>query len=140
MGGTIVWISAGAVIIDRFLKVLIEQPGFAVGHVGWPLLGFERFHNPGVAFGIPVPPALAIPATLLFLLALFLWTRRGQAGGAARVWLVPIFLGAISNLVDRALFNVTLDYFRILYSIINIADILVLAGMVGLLLTKHKNH
>jgi len=44
--------------------------------------------------------------------------------------------GALSNLIDRVLFSITIDYLRIFTSVINIADIMIVAGVVLLVLSE----
>ncbi len=128
--GLVLFLSLATLTADRFLKVLVEQPYFS-SHFGWPLLAFERFHNLGIAFGIPVRASIAVPVALIFLAALAITIR-----GPRRIWLVPIFFGALSNIFDRATLGVTVDYLRILYSIINLADVLVAVGLLGLVFSK----
>jgi lipoprotein signal peptidase len=41
-----------------------------------------------------------------------------------------IFVGALSNAFDRVTYGYTIDYLRVVNAIINIADILVVAGMI----------
>lgn len=121
-GVTIVTVSVIAIFIDRFCKFLAEQ---AAAPFGARFFGFEPYHNFGIAFGLPVRPLVAVPLTVIFLTGLWVYAKKEQ-----RALLVPIFFGAISNLCDRIFFGYTVDYIRILYSIINLADLLVLGGLI----------
>lgn len=124
--------------IDRFFKVLIEQPFFDGSVVGWRWLAIERHHNYGVAFNVPIPLAVVIPLTIFIIVGLVLWVRRQQYNISLRLAVSAIILGAISNLFDRIWYGYTVDYARLLNSIINIADVLVLAG-IFLLVWRRKS-
>ena len=50
-----------------------------------------------------------------------------------------LIAGALSNLIDRMLYGVTIDYIRIFTSIFNLADLAIVLGAV-LLLKKSTNH
>lgn len=123
----------GIAIADRFLKMLVEQPAFLFQSRGWSYLAFERFHNFGVAFNIPIPRILIIFTTLVCMV--WVW-RLVNRSPHFRVYAVAITLGAISNFTDRIFYGYTIDYLRILYSIINIADLLVIWGVFMLLRKK----
>lgn len=128
---------AALAILDRLLKTLVEQPVFSFSRVGWRYFGFEQFHNPGVAFGIPIPLWFVLPVTVFFLIALALWARQeGRAKGSIWIAYAAILAGALSNAYDRLTFGYTIDYIRIINSIINIADLLVLVGIAALLFLK----
>ena len=49
-----------------------------------------------------------------------------------------IVAGAISNLIDRILFTITIDYFRIVTSIINLADVMIVVGAGMLIFVEMK--
>lgn len=138
-GGTIFGISAALLlaVLDRLLKTLVEQPYFNSAHIGWRYFAFERFHNMGIAFSLPIPLWLVLPLTGVFLIALVIWTRKNPTAWTY-VALAALFLGAASNGFDRIAYGFTIDYLRIINGIINIADILVLAGISMLLLAKNK--
>ena len=105
----------------------------------FPGFGWEFYANPGIAFGIPFPQAVLLvltPIVLLGLLTLLLaYGRKEPIHGAA---LLLIFFGALSNLIDRFLFEVTVDYFRIFTSIINLADLMIVTGIFLLLFTEKQ--
>ncbi len=139
-------VGIGAVLIilaalDRFFKMLIEQPAFQNMRIGPRFFAFERFRNLGIAFNIPIPLALVVPISLILLTALYFWIQRTPALqtrlGVFAAGLITI--GAISNAVDRVVYGYTIDFFRILDAIVNLADIFVVAGILILLsLTKRE--
>lgn len=125
-------------IIDRFLKMTAEGSSFDSYRLGWRYLAFERFHNPGIAFGLPIPLWLVLPLTLFFLISLFIWVHKSK-NPLAHVALLAIFLGALSNAYDRVTYGYTIDFLRIFDSIINIADLMILVGIACLLFIKRSN-
>src|SRR6266403_5568119 len=70
-------------------------------------LGWYPFLNPGVAFGIPLPPVLVIFITIP-LVVLMVWqmvrlySRPNQAGAQLQMGALGLIIaGAISNVIDR---------------------------------------
>lgn len=120
-------------LLDRFLKTLVQQPVFLNSPVGLRYLGFEQFHNFGIAFGIPIPLPIVIVLSIGFIIFLF---HRTQKTPVAHFPFALILTGALSNITDRVAYGYTIDYIRILNSIINIADLLVIFGVFMLLRTK----
>lgn len=123
-------------LLDRLLKTLIENTVFSNRIFGWRFFGFERFHNPGIAFGIPIPLWLVIPITFFFLVALIIWVKKIKTS-VAKLAFFLIFIGALSNAFDRVTYGYTIDYLRIVNAIINIADLFVLIG-IGLLVSHQS--
>jgi lipoprotein signal peptidase len=125
--------------IDRALKYLsikyfLEQKTFL------NLFGWHPFKNAGVAFGIPVPNFLTIFLTLcaltIIVYFIFYFYSKKLYGQSLAVFL--IFLGAISNLLDRIFFSSILDYFLFFTSVINFADILIISGFVYFFFSNKK--
>lgn len=140
-GGNIIKILGALCVlaaVDRFFKVLIEQKFFDGNVIGWRWLAIERHHNYGVAFNVPIPLSVVIPLTIFIIVGLVLWVRRQPHAISLRFAVSAIILGAISNLFDRIWYGYTVDYFRFINSIINIADVLVLAG-IFLLVWRRKS-
>lgn len=100
-----------------------------------PWLGWEFFANPGIGFSLPFPNAILIIATPIILLIIlyFLGQKKHELFSLS---LILIFAGALSNFIDRLLFAVTIDYIRIATAVINIADLLIVAGA---LIILHKS-
>ncbi|MCX6780559.1 MAG: signal peptidase II [Candidatus Magasanikbacteria bacterium] len=128
----------GATIGDRLLKFIVHQSQFnASARIGWRFFAFERFHNPGIAFGVPIPIWIVLPLTLIFLIVLAIWVfRQRENQPLTHIAIAAITLGALSNAFDRTTLGYTIDYIRVLDSIINIADILVIAGIATLVFRK----
>ena len=51
---------------------------------------------------------------------------------------ILILGGALSNFIDRLLFGITIDYFRILTSVFNVADIMIVVGAGLLIVEEYK--
>jgi lipoprotein signal peptidase len=126
-------------ILDRILKQ------FAFTHQDISILfwnsgiGWEYFANPGIAFGLPLPRAVSLFFTPVILIAL-LWYYKKQSAPKTlfKIGCSLIFFGAVSNLIDRTLYHITIDYFRIFTSIINLSDIMIVVGALLLFLAEKK--
>lgn len=100
------------------------------------VLGWQPFLNPGVAFGIPIPSYLVLLFTIP-IIAIIIYLSQQQLSrlsptseNRASIFtaLLLILTGAVSNLIDRLTFAHTIDYILIFTAVINIADILIVAG------------
>lgn len=122
--------------LDRALK-LIAQKGLAGG---WSFFDFYprlTFHkNYGLAFDLPLARVAIIVITAIILVALLIWL--------VRVWniqphtqnaLLFIIAGATSNLFDRVVYGFVIDAIEVFpRSIWNVADIMIVAGLLLLVL------
>lgn len=130
----------GLLIFDQLCKKLaIHNPSF-FAYLFKPWLGWEFFQNPGVAFGIPIPGWVMtiITPPIIVALGIFLYTKYQEPKTFSKeIWgLILIIFGATSNFIDRLLLNYTADYLRVVYSVINLADIMILGGLFCLLKAK----
>ena len=122
-------------IFDRILKWLAVSK-FEGSHLMNKYFGWETFYNTGVAFGIPAPKAVVIILTvfIIFLVVLFYFqhskTEVAKQNNLVKLGLVMILAGALSNLIDRLLFEYTIDYIKIFQGVINLADIFIVLGFV----------
>lgn len=116
-------------ILDRFLKNRIFENQNQSFYLWKPWIGWEYFANTGVAFGIPLPWFASLISTPLILFGL-LWYYKNKKTTQAILSIAYafIFFGALSNLIDRILYHITIDYFRVFTSIFNIADIMIVLG------------
>ena len=121
-------------LLDQGLKFLARTNPGANYYIARPWLGWEFFANPGIAFSLPVPQFLMIVGTPVILLWLYyVVSKEKQVNKLALPGLLLIIFGAASNFIDRLLFGYTVDYLRIIAGIINIADIMIVAGVVMML-------
>lgn len=121
--------------VDRFFKWQALHTWSAPSLLS-PFLGWEPFLNNGIAFGIALPPNLIIIFSLIIIgvVSYFFYRHLSLENRAARliqgISFVMILTGAASNLIDRVLYQHTIDYLRIFTSVVNIADGLIVAGFV----------
>ncbi len=126
---------------DRMSKwYLLSHPSFTKILVK-PLVQIGLLQNTYIAFGIPVEwnTALTLAAffTTLALAALMVKKILHHSPITA---LLFILLGAISNVYDRAVYGAVIDYIHIVpASFFNIADGMVLGGVIGLL-ARSRTH
>ena len=100
------------------------------------LIAFVLHKNYGIAFDLPVPAWIVIPLTLLIILVagVALWRRRTDTHVSAA--LIFIVFGGLGNLIDRIVYGYTVDYIILFTrSAINLSDLMILAGVIGLLYT-----
>lgn len=96
--------------------------------------GLTLSHNPGIAFGIRLPPVLQ---ELLIIGALGWMTTLGIRSATSflhRVGFGCIVGGALGNLIDRFIDGVVTDYFQVgTFPIFNVADSFITIGVLFLL-------
>ena len=125
-------------ILDQFLKYLAFHNQSFRFYIIKPWLGWEYFPNPGIAFGLPIPQLFILILTPLILSSLAIWWLKNKnKTNHFYLGVCLIFAGALSNLIDRIVFSITIDYFRVLTSVMNLADITIVVGAI-LLLYKSK--
>lgn len=102
---------------------------------------FEFYPNYGIAFGLPLPSPLfyLIILFIIGLLAYFYslaWNKKDLIGIFA---ITLIFFGALSNLSDRLRLGYVVDYLNLAFwPVFNLADLLILAGVIILLIKNFK--
>ena len=121
--------------LDQILKYLARTNSDFSFYIWKNWIGWEYLANPGIAFSLPVPNWLVVLVTPFILLGIILWFFKKSKVVSCQLSVVLILAGALSNYIDRILFGVTIDYFRILTGVINLADVMIVGG-VGLLLVK----
>ena len=113
------------------------------------VLDLHLSHNEGIAFSLLRDVSLpsALPGKSVFLIAIaalstlavgFFWWRRRKAASALEhfSW-AGILGGAVANVVDRAARGYVVDFLQLPHwPVFNVADICVVIGMIGLILTQ----
>lgn len=115
------------VTIDRIFKSLVvSQSDFT-------------FNN-GFAFGIfPSNFSAIISIALLTFLTVHIYKKKGKIN-AEKYAFALVFAGAISNIIDRILYNGVVDYIDLpLLPVFNIADIAIVISLSSLLILEFKN-
>jgi signal peptidase II len=124
--------------VDRLLKFIAYNNQDA-SYLLLDNFGWEYFANNGVAFGLPLPSFITLIITPIIMLGLILFfLNKKTPGKYLELSIVLIILGAVSNFVDRMLYDITIDYIRIYTSVINLADIMIVGGVILLLLKGDK--
>ncbi len=100
------------------------------------IAGIELLHNTRLFIWLPVPEWLLLVLTsVVFFAALAVWVYTyGKRTGVQSAALALILWGGASNLIDRIRFGATVDYLRIFDVVANIADFLIIAGILMLFL------
>ncbi len=124
-------------VLDQVLKFIARTNPTDRYHLIENVLGWEYLGNPGIAFSLPFPNTVLVIGTPIILILLIAYVGK-KKHVSKRMFLGAnlIFFGAISNLIDRLLFEITVDYIRIVTSVINIADIMIIVGTLFLILDK----
>ncbi len=126
-------------LADLGLKYFAFSHPQVTSYLWKPWLGWEYFENPGVAFGIPLPWFTAFIYTPIILLFLFSYYSKRKNNIFIVAALVFITFGAVSNLIDRIQYHITIDYLRIFTTIINVSDLMIVFGVLLLLYKELKD-
>lgn len=99
-------------------------------------IGIERLHNTHLFIWLPVPTwgLLVLTGMVFFAATATLVYTRGRRNATQTAALCLILWGGASNLIDRVRFDATIDYLRIIGVVANIADFLIIAGILMLFL------
>ncbi len=137
-------ITVGAALLTVFDRILkwVALTQWTDRHVELlPGVQLTFLLNKGIALSVPLTGTVALVCILLLFLALLAWL-------VLTVWrhdwvrssiLGAVLLGAGSNIVDRFLYGGVVDYLQVvLPSVINLADVMVVAGIVGLLVLSGR--
>lgn len=123
-------------LIDRLLKFLSENiftnPKIFLNFFGW-----RPYLNSGIAFNLPLPNWLSIFLTipvLLIIIFLLIKFYKNENNLYLFTGLCAVFYGALSNFIDRLLFQNTIDYWLFGTGFINLSDLLIIVGFVIMLL------
>ena len=129
------------VVIDRFLKVLaVNLAGRQYDIIG-DVFKFSLTKNSYIAFSLPLSGFwLNLIIGLVILILIYYLVRAWTRGESLiAVSLLAVVLGAVSNLFDRLRFGYVIDYFDLKYfTVFNLADALIISGVLGLLYLLNK--
>ncbi|MEK7623572.1 MAG: signal peptidase II [Patescibacteria group bacterium] len=115
--------------LDQYLKYQIRLSPAHSAYIWKPFIGWEYFANRGVAFGLPVSALFvaAVTPVIIGVLVWWLW-KLPQKNQMAKIALLLIINGALSNYLDRIVFGFTIDYLRVFTGVINVADAMIAVG------------
>jgi len=132
-------ISGFLLLIDQWIKYIVTNHPKNPIYLIKPWLGFEHFNNPGIAFGISIPNTIIVILSPPLIFALGYYLIKTNKTTLHTIGTMILLFGATSNLIDRIIFGITIDYLRIYTSIINIADAMITAGAIGILFSDVYN-
>jgi signal peptidase II len=137
------------VALDRFLEALclngyFDQPVPIFGDI----FSLNYVKNYYIAFSLPFSgPILSgmigiiILSLLIYWLKLVFFTNFKYQISKIDYALTTLIIGAILNFTDRIKFGFVIDYFYLKYfTIFNLADIMIVGGVIGLLILSFKKN
>lgn len=97
------------------------------------ILRIELYKNFGTAFGFKIPIFLIIFFSIIIIFLIVFLVKK-YIGKKIPVWsFLFLILGAISNIYDRIFYGFVIDFFNFLdISFFNIADIMIIIGLIGI--------
>lgn len=127
------------IILDRVLKqAALENPTLKISLLG-EILKFNYKNNDYIAFSLPLSGAwLSAVIFLIILLLIFYWLKAIMSGRReTALCLLAVIAGAAGNLFDRLAYGYVIDYLDLKYfTVLNLADMMVAAGVIGLMFAK----
>jgi lipoprotein signal peptidase len=133
----IIFSSGFLFILDQLLKYFARTNPYYRFYLWKHYLGWEYYLNQGIAFGIPFNNTLLVILIPIILVGLLFFYYKKNPSFCILFGLYLIFAGALSNLIDRSFYAMTIDYIRIFTSIINLSDVAIITGAI-LLISKTK--
>lgn len=109
----------GGIAADQFTKLAVADP-------------FRNYH---FAFSLPVPQWAMFTVYLAALVLIFFYLSKKfwDMGRQARVAWCLVLAGALSNVGERAVLGYVRDFIPLFGGVLNVADLLILAGVAVLL-------
>lgn len=129
-------------IADRFLKALAHtRPEENIRLLG-DLFSFQFVPNRYLAFSLPVGgwPLNLLIAIIIIAIAYLLGRALARKEEIVLIsGLSLVFLGALSNFLDRLRFGYVIDYLYLKYfSVFNLADSMIIAGVILLIIRINR--
>ncbi len=117
---------ASALAVDALVTTRVPVVG--------SLAGLQKTYNPGIAFGVHLPPYVQEGLVLLALVLVAVTALRTAKTTVQRLGFGLIVGGALANLLDRAMDGYVTDFFQIgSFYIFNVADSCITVGVAVLL-------
>ncbi|MEI7498049.1 MAG: signal peptidase II [Candidatus Falkowbacteria bacterium] len=128
------------VVIDRLAKALVLH-GVSL-NTFFPVISFRLHLNPYLAFSLPLPSFISAVTIALIIIVMILLMLRAIKKNQSIVALVffIVILGACSNLYDRLIYGGVIDYCNVFnINVFNLADVMILCGIIGLASMKFND-
>jgi signal peptidase II len=127
---------------SRFIKIflILRVPQEGIFYFN-NLVGLKPYYNPNLSFGIPFSNNLLVVINALIIIFLidFFWCFLVKRQRARVISIILILTGAFSNLIERIKFGYVIDFFHFwILPIFNLADLLIISGVVLLIIAWHK--
>lgn len=138
---TIIAVAAGVVVLDRVMKFLALTQWTDRRVELLPGVQLMFLLNKGIALSVPLTGTVGLMLILVLFFTLLVWLIFSSWN---KQWLrasllFVVLLGAGSNILDRFLYGGVVDYLQIVFpSVINLADVMVVAGIAGLLVVSRR--
>ena len=137
--GFLIFFNLSLIILDRLSKwFILNHPNFYLGN----LIELKLFKNPNLYFISFNSNLLYFLIGAILLLLLFLFFRSWQKKDfLLTAGFSLIILGGLSNFFDRIFFGFVIDWLRIFIlpiSIFNIADLMIIGGIIILVVKYFK--
>ena len=125
-------ISGLFLLLDRLLKwQALHQ--WSENKLFGPHFGWQPFLNDGIAFSIHIPVFITIFFSIVIIMLISYTLYKEQIRNEDNIFLIfslSILLGgALSNFFDRIWYAHVVDYFLLGTAVINISDIMIVAGL-----------
>lgn len=126
--------TAGVLVAAATAARLLAEGGLVAGSgPWWGPLQLQLAYNSGVAFGLgawlPGWLVTAVTGVITLGLAVWAWFTVPAAAAATRLGLAAILVGAIANLLDRAVEGVVTDYLHTgWFPTFNLPDVFITVG------------
>jgi len=124
----IISISGFFLLLDQFLKYQSTN-SWTAKHLMYNYFGWQPFLNKGVAFGLSLPNIFTIVLTAIIIFCILLILKKEYKNNIKFLSWILILTGALSNFFDRIYHGYVIDYFVFVTGIINVADVLIVAGL-----------
>jgi len=124
--------------LTKFLALRYLSEGFFCCQ---KFIGLQLFHNPGIAFGLPLPTIISLAISLIIILALISILIKKHS--RLSIWSLfageLVVIGAISNLLDK-FYNQQIIDFIILgrWPVFNLADVFIVLGILIIIIQEFR--
>lgn len=128
--------------LDQYLKNLaMSLPIDESWSIIPNFLNFSFSKNPYIAFSLQINSKIITPLIIFILISLAItivyFIYKNRKLNLQTILLITIFIGAISNLIDRISYGYVIDYLSLAnFSVFNIADAMISVGTISYIYTS----
>jgi len=126
--------SVGAFIMSLAAKLAADAWLHERVAIAGSFVGLQPSQNPGIAFGLRLPPVFQELLILVALAFVIVLARRSTETRLSRIGYGLIIGGALGNIADRTLDGLVTDFFQIgTFPVFNVSDSCITVGVLFLL-------